>query len=105
MAGNCIGIGRDRAAVPRLPPTMSSTNSNQALVGFGPLQAFIGSGLQRVGLPEADAQRVAGLMAQADLQGSDGHGVIRLVPYIKRIRAGGINVTPKIRIEQERAAM
>lgn len=84
---------------------MSSTNSNQALIGFEPLQVFISSALQRVGLPQADARRVGTLMAQADLQGSDGHGVIRLVPYIKRIRAGGINVTPQIRIQHERAAM
>ena len=40
---------------------------------------------------------------EADLQGSDGHGVIRLPQYVKRIRAGGINVTPNIRVVQERA--
>jgi len=44
-------------------------------------------------------------MAQADLQGSDGHGVIRLPQYVKRIRAGGINTRPNIRVVQERAAM
>ncbi len=44
-------------------------------------------------------------MADADLQGSDGHGVIRLPQYIKRIRAGGINKQPNIRIVHERAAM
>jgi len=44
-------------------------------------------------------------MADADLQGSDGHGVIRLPQYIKRIRAGGINKHPNIRVVQERAAM
>ncbi len=45
------------------------------------------------------------LMAEADLQGSDGHGVIRLPQYVKRIRAGGINTQPKIRVVSERAAM
>jgi LDH2 family malate/lactate/ureidoglycolate dehydrogenase len=49
--------------------------------------------------------RTAALMAEADLQGSDGHGVIRLVPYSKRIRAGGINLKPDIRVVEERAAM
>jgi L-2-hydroxycarboxylate dehydrogenase (NAD+) len=44
------------------------------------------------------------LMTQADLQGSDGHGVIRLAPYVKRIKGGGINLRPKIRIIEERAA-
>jgi L-2-hydroxycarboxylate dehydrogenase (NAD+) len=31
--------------------------------------------------------------------------VIRLGPYLKRIRAGGVNLKPDIRIEKERAAM
>lgn len=69
------------------------------------LSRFIESAFVQCGLPEADARQVAGLMADADLQGSDGHGVIRLPQYIKRIRAGGINKHPDIRIVQERAAM
>jgi L-2-hydroxycarboxylate dehydrogenase (NAD+) len=56
-------------------------------------------------MPGADARTVAALMAEADLQGSDGHGVIRLAPYLKRIRAGGINLKPDIRVVQERSAM
>jgi len=44
-------------------------------------------------MPSADARTVAGLMADADLQGSDGHGVIRLPQYLKRIRSGGGTVT------------
>jgi len=48
---------------------------------------------------------VGDLMALADLQGSDGLGVIRLVPYARRIRAGGINLQPKIKVVQERAGM
>ena len=68
------------------------------------LVRFIAAVLGRVGLPPADAERVAGLMAQADLQGSDGHGVIRLPQYVRRIRAGGINVRPNLRIVQERPA-
>jgi LDH2 family malate/lactate/ureidoglycolate dehydrogenase len=80
-------------------------NTHRTVVGYEVLQAFIASALQRVGLPGPDADRVATLMAQADLQGSDGHGVIRLAPYVKRIRAGGINTRPQIRIAHERAAM
>jgi LDH2 family malate/lactate/ureidoglycolate dehydrogenase len=56
-------------------------------------------------MPSADARTVAGLMADADLQGSDGHGVIRLPQYLKRIRSGGMNLHPDIRVERERAAM
>lgn len=66
---------------------------------------FIARSLHAAGLPEADAARVAALMAEADLQGSDGHGVIRLPQYVKRIRAGGINVRPDIRVVTEKPAM
>jgi len=69
------------------------------------LSRFIQSAFVSQGLPEADAAQVAGLMADADQQGSDGHGVIRLPQYIKRMRAGGINKHPDIRVVQERAAM
>src|SRR6201992_2485941 len=40
-------------------------------------------------------------MAEADLQGSDGHGVSRLPQYARRIRAGGFNVRPKIHVVRE----
>jgi L-2-hydroxycarboxylate dehydrogenase (NAD+) len=44
-------------------------------------------------------------MSEAEAQGSDGHGVIRLMPYARRIRAGGMNLTPNIRVVKEKAAM
>jgi LDH2 family malate/lactate/ureidoglycolate dehydrogenase len=69
------------------------------------LRRFTAAVLERVGLPEADAATVARLMADADLQGSDGHGVIRLPQYVQRIEAGGINTRPDIRVVEERAAM
>ena len=74
-------------------------------VQFNALQAFISRSLAAVDIPQRDAETVANLMAQADLQGSDGHGVIRLPQYVKRIRAGGINTRPNIQVVQERAAM
>jgi LDH2 family malate/lactate/ureidoglycolate dehydrogenase len=69
------------------------------------LRAFIAEAFERVGLPAADAATVAALMTEADLQGSDGHGVMRLPQYVRRIRAGGVNVRPDIRVVEERAAM
>ncbi|MDO9072789.1 MAG: Ldh family oxidoreductase [Rubrivivax sp.] len=82
-----------------------ATDSKQVLVPFERLQAHIAATLQHVGLPPADAQKVGHLMAQADLQGSDGHGVIRLPMYVKRIRAGGLNVRPNITVVHEKPAM
>jgi len=72
-------------------------------VPFDRLKAFIQQALTAVGLPETDAATVAALMAQADLQGSDGHGVSRLPQYVRRIKAGGFNVRPNIRIVHEHA--
>jgi LDH2 family malate/lactate/ureidoglycolate dehydrogenase len=62
--------------------------------------AFVAAGVERAG-----AARTAALMAEADAIGSDGHGVFRLAQYVKRIRDGGINTHPHIKIERERAAM
>ena len=68
------------------------------------LESFIDRSLRACGFPDADADKVAGLMTEADIRGSDGHGVFRLPMYVKRIRSGGINVKPNIRIINERKA-
>ena len=69
------------------------------------LEEFTAAAMMALGLPSEDAAAVATLMVQADMQGSDGHGVIRLAPYAKRILAGGINLKPNIKVVQERTAM
>ena len=74
-------------------------------VSVAQLSRYITTAMQALGLPDADAATVGHLMAQADLQGSDGHGVIRLPQYSRRILAGGVNVKPNIQVVQERAAM
>ena len=74
-------------------------------VGLARRRDFIAASFRRLGLPDQDALTVASLMAEADLQGSDGHGVIRLPHYARRIRAGGIKLSPDIRVLQERPGM
>ena len=66
---------------------------------------FINNALITIGLPQDNAHIVAKLMTQADLIGSDAHGVFRLPQYTKRLLAGGINKTPNIRIEREKNSM
>lgn len=78
---------------------------DQQSITFETLRAFIDAAFVSQGLPPESAHQIATLMAEADMQGSDGHGVIRLPQYIKRIRAGGINKHPNIRVVNERAAM
>ncbi len=68
------------------------------------LQTFIARAFEAVKLPAEDAAIVADLMVQADLNGSDGHGVFRLPHYVRRIRAGGVNVRPKIKLLLERGS-
>src|SRR5438067_2990950 len=71
----------------------------------GDLQAFVARALTALGLPSSDAEQVARLMILADLRGADGHGIFRLPQYVRRIRAGGLNVRPNIRVVQETEAM
>ena len=68
------------------------------------LRDFIARVLNVVGMPLEDAATVAGIMSEADLRGADAHGVFRLPSYVKRIKSGGMNLTPKIRLLSERAA-
>ena len=74
-------------------------------VSASQLASFIASAMSSLGIPNQDAQIIGELMAEADMQGSDGHGVIRLAPYVKRILAGGLNLQPNIKVVQERTAM
>jgi LDH2 family malate/lactate/ureidoglycolate dehydrogenase len=70
----------------------------------GVLAGFIGDALTAAGLPAEDAARVAGLMTEADLTGADAHGIFRLPQYVRRIRAGGFNTRPHIKVEKTAAA-
>jgi L-2-hydroxycarboxylate dehydrogenase (NAD+) len=74
-------------------------------VAFADLVAFIARAFAAAGLPKDDAETIGRLMAEADLQGSDSHGVFRLPQYVRRIRAGGIKSRPDIRIARERGAI
>ena len=69
------------------------------------LESFIARAFEAVDVPAHDAQVIAQLMARADVNGSDGHGVFRLPQYIRRIKGGAVNVRPRIHIEREAAAM
>lgn len=68
------------------------------------LQTFISRVFTGCGMPNEDAETAANLITQADLMGQDGHGVFRLPMYVRRIRAGGMNVTPQFRCIEDRAA-
>jgi LDH2 family malate/lactate/ureidoglycolate dehydrogenase len=69
------------------------------------LRAFITASFEAVAIPRDDAKAIAQLMAQADINGSEGHGIFRLPQYIRRIKGGAVNVKPNIRVEREMAGM
>jgi LDH2 family malate/lactate/ureidoglycolate dehydrogenase len=64
------------------------------------IASLIGDAMVAVGLPAADAAKVAELMLEADLAGADAHGVFRLPQYVRRIKAGGVNPKPNITVEK-----
>src|SRR2546423_8390751 len=71
---------------------------NAARVAHAELIRFIDAAYRAVGIPQADAAKAAELMAASDISGADGHGVFRLPQYIRRIKAGGLNVRPEITV-------
>lgn len=68
------------------------------------IESFMARCFVATGMPGADAATVANLMAEGDMLGKDSHGIFRLPGYVGRLKAGGFNVSPDIRIENERAA-
>lgn len=70
----------------------------------GRLEEFVGEVLAKAGLEPGHAAISARLMVQADARGADAHGVFRLPQYVRRIREGGINTHPQIRMVQDHPA-
>jgi L-2-hydroxycarboxylate dehydrogenase (NAD+) len=68
------------------------------------ITGLIEDALARLGLPAVDAAKVAELMTEADLTGADAHGVFRLPQYVRRLKAGGVNAKPDIRVSKTAAA-
>src|SRR5579862_7098239 len=56
------------------------------------------------GLPAADAARCAELMTEADLTGAEGHGILRLPQYVRRLKARGFNAHPNITVTKSAPA-
>src|SRR5690349_5750692 len=67
-------------------------------IPVGALTRFIATAYRAAGVPSADAETAADLMARSDISGADGHGVFRLPQYIRRIKAGGLNTRPEITV-------
>ena len=82
----------------------TASSAEAPRVAAAALATFIKRAFEAAGLRSEDADVVANLMVEADLRGSDTHGVIRLPLYLRRLKAGGIKARPDIRIVRERPA-
>jgi LDH2 family malate/lactate/ureidoglycolate dehydrogenase len=60
------------------------------------LLAFCVGVFEKLGLPQEDAQIAADAIVGSNLRGVDTHGVIRMLVYSKKLRAGFVNPTPKL---------
>ena len=69
------------------------------------IRSFMADTFGACGLPDADAQTVAAAMLDADLSGSDAHGLFRLAGYARLLRRGHINPRPNIKVAQRAAAI
>ena len=51
-----------------------------------------------LGIPKNDAEMVTDCLVEAEMMGLTTHGIIRLKWYMDRLRAGGINPHPTMRV-------
>jgi LDH2 family malate/lactate/ureidoglycolate dehydrogenase len=82
----------------------TANSADAPRIAAATLADFIKRAFEAAGLRSEDADIVAKLMVEADLRGSDTHGVIRLPLYLRRLKAGGVKARPDIRIVRERPA-
>ncbi|GAA3774457.1 Ldh family oxidoreductase [Plantactinospora mayteni] len=68
---------------------------------FDALVGFTASLFTAYDVPAEHAETTARRLVEADFRGRAGHGLIRVVPYLDRIAAGGINVRPDLRVRSE----
>jgi ureidoglycolate dehydrogenase (NAD+) len=55
--------------------------------------------LLEVDIPRKDAEVIADVLVFADLRGVHSHGVLRVEHYVNRIKSGGMNRDPELKVE------
>ena len=76
---------------------------SDVVVMSNPLREFVARIFEAEGMPFGDAFTVADHLVEADLRGVYSHGILRVEPYTARIKAGGMNPSPNIRVLRETA--
>src|SRR5215510_15653830 len=85
-------------AVPLAGAPVPNASENARRIPAAAIRAFMIDALRACALPEADAGIVAHAMLDADLSGSDAHGIFRLAGYVGLIRRGQINARANIKV-------
>jgi LDH2 family malate/lactate/ureidoglycolate dehydrogenase len=68
------------------------------------LRSFLVDAFRACGMDETDAATTSGAVLEADLTGSDAHGVFRLANYVRQFKRGAFNPQPKITVLERAAA-
>ncbi len=68
------------------------------------LKELVSGIFQKNGVPASDADIAAECMVHANLRGVDGHGVLRVAHYVKRIKIGSINPVASNEVTRTSAA-
>jgi L-2-hydroxycarboxylate dehydrogenase (NAD+) len=71
----------------------------------GYLRNFATDVFMYFGVPKADAEQAADVLAKSDLRGIDSHGIARLHSYFDMLELRRINPRPKIQIVREKASV
>jgi L-2-hydroxycarboxylate dehydrogenase (NAD+) len=82
----------------------ADARQKSARVPVAAVNGLIVDAMIKSGLPPDDAATVAELMLEADLTGSDAHGVFRLPQYVNRLKIGSTNPRPNIKVERSAPA-
>ncbi len=75
------------------------------LIQADPLRRFCAAAFEYAGMPAEDADIAADTLVEADLRGVHSHGVWWTPTYVRRLRQGGLNPSPDIKIIRETQAM
>ncbi|HZO46084.1 MAG TPA: Ldh family oxidoreductase [Xanthobacteraceae bacterium] len=74
------------------------TDENARRIPAGAIRSYMIDAFRACGLPDADAKIVAEAMLDADLSGSDAHGIFRLAGYVKQLKSGVFNPRANIKV-------
>jgi L-2-hydroxycarboxylate dehydrogenase (NAD+) len=77
---------------------MLTTTDTSSRVPVSAMRAFMTDAFQACGLPAKDAATAAGAMLDADISGSDAHGIFRLSGYVRNLQRGHVNPRADIRV-------